>query len=48
MKTTPTFGKGVALYLRDLDGEGPLEALARGDGGQHDGRVAGEAHVDVH
>ena len=33
IKSSPTFGQRVALYLSDLDGEGPLEALARGDGG---------------
>ena len=43
-----TFRQRVALDLRDLDGEGPLEGLARGDGGQHDRGVAGEAHVHVH
>ena len=43
-----TFGEGVALDLKYLDGERSLEGLAGGDGGQHHGGVGGEAHVDVH
>ena len=43
-----TLGQGVALYLRDLHGEGAGEGDPGGDHREHHGGVVVEAHVYVH
>ena len=43
-----TFGQRVALDLGNLHREGPVEAGAGGDHGQHHRVVVVQAHVDVH